>query len=113
MSYLNYNTSLEYFNSIPSYGKAVPESNSKGQLTGFYHIKFNCNIELARAVYMEFLKLRPSLTNIITFHVNMEGTGVIFGGRFSAESKAKNTLYDLLDKHKLTLGKYKKKEVAA
>lgn len=109
MLYLKYNTSLEYFNSIPAYGKAIPESNSQG-LTGFYNIKFNANIELARAVYKDFVKAKPNST--ITFHVNMEGTGVIFGGRFSAESRAKNLLYDLLDKHKLTLGKYKKKEVA-
>lgn len=109
MSYLKYNTSLEYFNSISSYGKAVPETNSQG-LTGFYNIKFNCNIDLARAVYKDFVKAKPNST--ITFHVNMDSTAVIFGGRFSAESRAKNLLYDLLDKHKIALGKYKKKVAA-
>jgi hypothetical protein len=102
MLYTTYSNSLEYFNSIPSYGRAVAETNSE-----CYNIKFNCNIELARAVWRDFVGVRPDLKKYLQYHVNLKGTAVLFGGRFPQESRAKNLLYDLIDKHKELNGKYK------
>ena len=99
MQYLTFNTSLEYFNSIVNYGKPVPDNN------GCYHIKFCTNIELARAVYKSFKAKSPKLGTLLTFHVNRDKTNVIFGGRFPADSKAKNFIYDLIDTHKAQHGK--------
>ena len=105
MSYLNFNTSLEYFNSIIDsnnkslYGKAVNDNN------GCYHIKFYCNIELARIVREQFAAQYPKLYTLYTFHVTKNKDAVIFGGKFPVDSRAKNILYDLLDKYKATHGK--------
>ncbi len=111
MEYNHNLTELEYFNSIPAYGKPVQETNNQG-LTGFYHIKFNCNIELARAVYAGFCVARPNLKQNLRFHVNLSGTSVIFGGRFLSNSYAHGSLYSLMSRYVGTLGKKKKKEVA-
>jgi hypothetical protein len=99
MNYLTHNTALEYFNSINQYGKPVLDNK------GSYHIKFCTNIELARAVYTEFKAKSPSLRALLTFHVNKAKTNVIFGGRFPNDSRAKNLIYDLIDKHKAQHGK--------
>lgn len=102
MLYTTHTNSLEYFNSIPCYGKAVAETNSP-----CYNIKFHCNVQLARAVWRDFVKARPELKKYLQYHVNLKGTAVLFGGRFPLESRAKNLLYDLIDKHKEVHGKYK------
>lgn len=101
MSYLNFNTSLEYFNSINDingkslYGKALPDNN------GCYHIKFFCNIDLGRAVYTDFLAKHAKLGSLLTFHVTRDKQSVIFGGKFPADSRAKNILWDLMDQCKV------------
>ena len=91
----NFNTPLEYFNSIDAYGKALP---IKG--TNKYHIKFCCNIHSARSIVIEFRKTLPHMKNNLIFHVNKDQTKVIFGGMFTQESRVKNFLYDLIAKHK-------------
>lgn len=91
----NFNTPLEYFNSIQSYGKALPIAG-----TNKYHIKFCCNIDSARAIVLEFRATLPDLKDNLLFHVNKDKTRVIFGGMFTQESRIKNYLYDLIQKHK-------------
>ena len=91
----NFNTALEYFNSIESYGKVIPVKN-----TNSYHIKFSCKIDSARNIVLEFRKTLPDLKDKLVFHVNKDKTRVIFGGMFTQESRVKNYLYDLIAKHK-------------
>ena len=95
MKTYNYNTALEYFNSIEAYGKAI---NIKD--TDVYDIKFRCKIDSARKIVLEFQKTLPNLKEDLAFHVNKEKTNVIFGGRFTINSRIKNYLYDLIAKHK-------------
>jgi hypothetical protein len=91
----NFNTALEYFNSITAYGKCLPVQN-----TECYDIKFCCKIDSARKIVIEFRKTSPNMKDNLLFHVNKDETRVIFGGRFRLDSRAKNFLYDLITKHK-------------
>jgi len=111
MKYTECIYTLEYFNSMPCYGKAIPETNKYDQPTGFYYIKFCCNINLARAVYTEFVRIRPLLKDKIKFHVNREETKVIFGGRFMSCSLTANVLYNLLAKYREAYGFSKPKKI--
>ena len=111
MQYIECNNALDYFRSIPIYAKPVAETNRHNELTGFYYIKFNCSINFARAVYADFIKLKPQFKELLKFHVNINNTAVIFGGRFSMESKADYSLYCLLNKHRAEHGKAKPKKM--
>jgi hypothetical protein len=111
MKYIEPTNSLQYFNSIPAYAKSIAETNMHDQLTGFYNIKFCCNINLGRAVYSDLIRIRPYLKDKIFFHVNIEGTKVIFGGRYRVESNVANAFYNLLAKYKETYGKSKPKKI--
>jgi hypothetical protein len=95
MNNSNFKSNLDYFRSIPSFGKAI---NIKG--TEFYDIKFCCNIDLARKIVIEFRKTLPDKKDNLLFHVNKDETNVTFGGRFTINSRIKNYLYDLIAKHK-------------
>ena len=109
MQYIECNNSFVYFDSIPMYARPVAETNRHNQLTGFYYIKFKCNINFARAVYADFIKMKPQFKELLKFHVTVKNT-VIFGGRFSMESKADYSLYCLLNKHRAEHGKSKPKK---
>jgi len=111
MKQIESNHSLEYFNSIPAYAKQIEETNSKGQLTGFYHIKFSCNIDFARAVYTELIRLNPYLKGKVVFYVNKEQTKVIFGGRFITGSRVPDKIFKLLARFKETYGLSKPKKI--
>ena len=95
MKTYNHNTALEYFNSIEAYGKALPIKD-----TDYYDIKFCCKIDNARNIVLEFHKTLPHMKDDLAYHVNMDKTRVIFGGRFTLNSRVKNYLYDLIAKHK-------------
>ena len=95
MKTYNHNTALEYFNSIEAYGKALPIKD-----TDYYDIKFCCKIDSARNIVLEFHKTLPHMKDHLAYHVNMDKTKVIFGGRFTLNSRIKNYLYDLIAKHK-------------
>jgi hypothetical protein len=95
MNTYNYNTALEYFNSIEAYGKAI---DIKG--TEYHDIKFCCRIDSARNIVLEFHKTLPHMKDNLAYHVNKDKTKVIFGGRFKLDSRVKNFLYDLIAKHK-------------
>jgi len=95
MKTYNHKTALEYFNSIEAYGKALPIKD-----TDYYDIKFSCKIDSARKIVMEFQRVLPDLKEDLAFHVNKEETRVLFGGRFTLNSRVKNYLYDLIAKHK-------------
>jgi hypothetical protein len=95
MTNLKPTTHLPYFNSINSYGISVP---IKG--TDYHDIKFSCKIDSARAIVLEFRATLPELKESLLFHVNMDKTKVLFGGRFHNNSRVKNFLYDLIAKHK-------------
>ena len=111
MKYTECIYSLDYFNSMPCYAKPIAETNKFDQPTGFYYIKFCCNINLARAVYSEFIRIRPLLKDKLKFHVNLEETKVIFGGRFMSCSTTAHTFYTLLSKHKAAHGSSKPKKI--
>ena len=100
MKYLNINTRLEYFNSLCDndgkaiYGKPIADN------AGCYHIKFCCKYDLAVLIGKEFKAKYPTPAPMLTCHVNKLKTNIIFGGKFPVDSRAKNILWDLMDKHK-------------
>ena len=89
MSYLNYPTTLEYFNSIPDYGTITPESSNTQ-----YDIKFIYEIKLARLVYKALLVRYPKLN--FTFH-KTKTDKVIIGGRFPNTINMRKIIFDLRD----------------
>ncbi len=68
-------STLEYFNTIPSWAKAIP--NPKYDL--LYSIKYRMDIVLGRKVYTRFRQRYPSQT--LRYHVTKKGK-VILGGEF-------------------------------
>ena len=97
MSYLHFNSSLEYLNSITDesgnliFGKAVPDKNKS-----YFHIQFSCNTELARAVWKGLKQMHPDLQHCLTFHKRKDGMAVRFGGRFPVGSTIKDSMYRLI-----------------
>ncbi len=78
------NKELQYFRSLKKYAEPIPCKAN----TAYYHIKFHCNVQEGRDLWLIMAKDYKWLLKPYRYYVTKGGDKVTFGGRYHDSSHA-------------------------